>query len=161
MPDRKIASLVFLAFYITYVFMLLSSLLCNLARIKIPYLLLTFLTLCTFTVIVVTVYLGFTHFQSKSSLVFIALYGTINAYIWTLAYYFAPLQEEEEDLGADIEILLRGEGGSDSSSRDSSDGAPFLTGSNRSDRLQQQSAGGSKVRKTYEVKQFSLPIAYA
>ena len=145
-----------MSLYITYIIALLSSLLCDIVKIKIPYLLLTFLTVCTFIVLVATAYLGFAHFQSKSSLVFIALYGTVNTYIWTLAYYFAPLQEEEEDLGADVEMISR-------SDSDSSE-APFLAGAaHLSDRPATSSASSARsgsLRKSYEVSQFSLPVVY-
>ena len=110
---EEIALLTFLSLYIIFLFLLLIRSMIRFREMTPPYKFIVILTIVVIVLSFAALLSGFyTAFQS--SVVFLVFHGLLNLYIWTLAYCYLPVTQDEMNRLHNLSDFQRGAYGHDS-----------------------------------------------
>ena len=92
---REVALVALLVLYILWLFVLLVLSFSKIVQLSAPFKFLFAVTVCVYGIVFTGLFAGYFYPLATSAVVFLCFYATINFYVWTLAFAFAPLGTDE------------------------------------------------------------------
>lgn len=105
----EVALVVLLAAYIFWLFMLLVLTYSKIVELSSPFKFLFGVTAFLYGIVFTGLFAGYFYPLSSSAVVFLCFYASINFYVWTLAFAFAPLSTDEGYMKATTKYTVFGE----------------------------------------------------